>query len=107
MPRAKLVTEPALWDGEMRGYRLDGHKVLLLKLEGQLFAYEDRCAHLGLPLSDGTLDGSVITCRAHHYKYCARSGRGVNPASVQLKPLQLVVEDGVISVELSAGAGTR
>src|SRR5690606_29102506 len=44
-----------LWLGELRGCRVAGHRVLLLRVESGVYAYEDRCAHLGLPLSDGTL----------------------------------------------------
>ena len=89
-----------LWRGEMRGYLVNGKKVLLVRGEESVHAYEDRCAHLGVPLSEGTLEGDVITCSAHHYQYDACTGRGVNPRSVCLKAFRVKVVDEVIYVDV-------
>ncbi len=35
---------------------------------------EDACPHAGVPLSDGTLEGCVITCRAHGWPFDVRTG---------------------------------
>jgi toluene monooxygenase system ferredoxin subunit len=92
----------ALWDGEMRGYVVAGRKVLLVRLDGRVFAYEDRCAHLGVALSAGRLDADVITCSAHHYQYDARTGSGVNPRSACLRAFAVAVEDGWVAVDVEA-----
>lgn len=86
----------ALWIGEMKGVSVGGRRVVLLRLEDGVFAYEDRCAHLGVPLSEGTLDAGVLTCRSHHYQYDARTGAGVNPRGVQLVVVPLAVRGGRI-----------
>lgn len=89
-----------LWDGEMRGCTVRGAKVLLVKLDGAVHAYPDRCVHLGVALSEGTLEDGVITCSAHHYQYDARTGQGVNPRAVCLKRLPVRVEGGEIEVDV-------
>ncbi|WP_338051314.1 Rieske (2Fe-2S) protein [Pseudonocardia acidicola] len=80
-----------VWEGEMCAVDLDGAEVLLCNLDGELFAYEDRCPHLANPLSQGDLSEGVLTCAAHEWQFDARSGHGVNPASVCLHryPLRL------------------
>ena len=93
-----------LWIGEMRGVSVHGRRVLLLRTEQGVHAYEDRCAHLGLPLSQGKLEGGVITCLAHHYQYDACSGCGVNPARVRLRAYPVSVKDGTIAVDVDATA---
>lgn len=98
--RKRLMALEELWDGEMRGHAVDGRKVLLVKLDGRVCAYEDRCAHLGVALSEGELIGDEIVCRAHQYRYDARTGCGVNPKSVSLRALPVTIEDGMIAVEL-------
>jgi nitrite reductase/ring-hydroxylating ferredoxin subunit len=50
-----------LWIGEMRTTRIRDRRVLLLRTAQGVFAYEDKCAHLGVPLSQGTLEGTVLT----------------------------------------------
>jgi toluene monooxygenase system ferredoxin subunit len=93
-----------LWIGEMKGVVVRGRRVLVLRLEEGVFAYEDRCAHLGVPLSEGTLEAGVLTCRAHHFQYDARTGAGINPRDVRLSPVPLRVDAGRI-VFPQAGAG--
>jgi toluene monooxygenase system ferredoxin subunit len=92
-----------LWRGEMIGRVVDGKKVLLLRVDDQVFAYEDRCAHLGVALSEGRLDGTTITCSAHHYQYDALSGKGVNPKDVCLRTFAVKLEAGDIFVDVTGG----
>jgi toluene monooxygenase system ferredoxin subunit len=102
----RIVELDELWENEMRGYVVGRTRLLLVRLPGAVCAYEDRCAHLGLALHDGDLTDEVITCRAHHYRYDARTGRGVNPKSARLRSYPVRVDQGVISVDVSAaGAG--
>jgi len=94
-----VLPESELWVGEMRGLVVGGHRLLLVRTDAGICAYADRCAHLGLPLSTGKLEGGVITCAAHHYAYDARTGRGINPANVALEPLPSCVRGGAIEVD--------
>jgi len=55
------LPESELWIGELRPVRLSCGRVLLVRTEAGVFAYEDRCPHLGLPLSSGTLEGDTLT----------------------------------------------
>jgi toluene monooxygenase system ferredoxin subunit len=99
--RAALIDE--LWDGEMAARTVGGRKVLLVRLGESIHAYEDRCAHLGVALSEGQLEDRVITCSAHHYQYDALTGRGVNPRAVCLTRFPVRVEAGAIWVDAAAG----
>jgi nitrite reductase/ring-hydroxylating ferredoxin subunit len=38
----------------------------------------DACPHAGKPLRDGSVCGTVLTCRYHGYAYDVRSGRHVD-----------------------------
>jgi toluene monooxygenase system ferredoxin subunit len=97
----RVLPADELWTGEMRGLVVKGQRVLLLRTERGIFAYEDRCAHLGVPLSQGKLEGGVITCSAHHYQYDACTGRGVNPERVRLRAFPVSLECGEIAVDLA------
>ena len=87
----------------MTSRRIDGRAVLLIRLGADVYAYEDRCAHLGVPLSAGCLADGVLTCSAHHWQYDVRSGAGVNPASARLRPLGVKAENGDILVDVERG----
>jgi toluene monooxygenase system ferredoxin subunit len=98
--RERVASLSDLWDCEMRGYRVGATRVLLVRIGDRVHAYADRCPHLGVPLSEGTFDGCVITCRAHHYQYDAASGGGVNPRSLHLHPYPVTLVGGEITVEI-------
>jgi toluene monooxygenase system ferredoxin subunit len=80
-----------IWEGEMSPVSVGAVDILVCNLDGELFAYEDRCPHLANPLSQGVLRDGVLTCAAHEWAFDARTGRGVNPASACLRryPLRL------------------
>jgi toluene monooxygenase system ferredoxin subunit len=106
MSFVRALSEDELWIGEMRGIRLEDRRVLLLRTADGVKAYEDRCAHLGIPLSSGRFDGTLLTCSGHHYQYDAGTGRGINPNTVRLRAFDVRVEAGQILVDLaSAPAG--
>lgn len=89
------LMEAAQWDdllnGEMMGCQLGGNKVLIIKIDDRIFAYEDRCAHFGMPLSQGKLDEQTLTCFAHEWQYDVCSGKGINPQSVCLRQYAVLV----------------
>ena len=102
MPFEPIIADAELWDGDMTARRVDGHDLLLVRHNGVVYAYENRCAHLGVALSEGRLDGYVLTCRAHHWQYDVRSGSGVNPATACLRRFAVKIEDGKVFVDVRA-----
>jgi nitrite reductase/ring-hydroxylating ferredoxin subunit len=95
-----------LWEGEVRGIDLGGVDVLLCNVDGELFAYEDRCPHLANPLSYGVLNHKTLTCAAHEWEFDARTGQGVNPQTAHLKPFPVRLDDERIFIQIpSESAG--
>jgi toluene monooxygenase system ferredoxin subunit len=95
-----------LWVGEMRGITLRGQRVVLINEGGQVSAFADRCAHQGIPLSEGRLRDGVITCRVHEWQYDARTGEGINPCSAHLSRFPLEIRDGEIWVDVDVQLAT-
>ena len=91
-----VATLDDLWAGEMKALEVEGMAVVLINVEGNVYAYEDRCPHLGARLSDGSLDGAILTCSAHEWVFDCRFGRGVNPASACLGWFTVRVDGEVI-----------
>lgn len=91
--------EADLADGEVRSAEADGTPVLLARHDGRIYAIHDRCGHRGCMLSDGDLDGHVITCSCHGSQFDIRDGtllRG--PATVSQPALDTREADGQIEV---------
>jgi toluene monooxygenase system ferredoxin subunit len=100
----RVTSRDELRSGDMEGIRVDGHRVLLVCVDQCVYAWEDKCAHLGMPLSQGTLEGTTLTCSAHHFQYDVTSGRGVNPKNVCLRAYPVKVEGGGVYVNLGERA---
>jgi toluene monooxygenase system ferredoxin subunit len=94
------LAEDELWVGEMRGVTARGQRLLVVRLEGQVCVYADRCPHQGYPLSEGKLEHGVITCRLHEHRFDAASGAGINPRGSCLTAMRSRVEAGQVVVEL-------
>ena len=64
-------------DGEMRKIVLDGKEVLVARVGAKYYATQDRCQHLGGDLSQGKLEGTVVTCPRHSSQYDLADGHVV------------------------------
>lgn len=90
-----------IWDGEMVAVDVGGQSVLLVNLEGEVRAYENRCPHQAWRLDDGDFDGERIVCSRHMWEFDPKSGAGVNPADCSLKSFECRVgDDGIIRVRV-------
>lgn len=54
--------------------QIDGIEVGLFRVGDRIHALENRCPHAGDPLSEGTLEGGVVICRAHGWDFDVRTG---------------------------------
>ena len=104
-----------LKDGEMKDVVLDSREILLARVGGSYYAADNRCPHLGGHLSQGKLEGTVVTCPRHGSQFDLADGRvvrwlkGSEPVSAvgnllkPSKPLPVYnvkVEDNSILVEI-------
>jgi toluene monooxygenase system ferredoxin subunit len=83
----------------MCAVRVGATEVLLCNLDGDVFAYADRCPHLANPLSEGDLEDGVLRCAAHEWQFDARTGRGVNPDSAYLHSYRVRLDGDRIFVD--------
>jgi len=83
-----------------------GIKLILLQIDGELFAYEDACPHERHPLSLGELEGDILTCAKHLWEFEIRTGKHIsriNRPKCDLRSFGVRVVNGVVEVELPAG----
>jgi nitrite reductase/ring-hydroxylating ferredoxin subunit len=89
--------------------RVAGVRVLLVRrADGRLAAFEAACPHLGQPLRKGELDGDVVTCRHHRYRYDLEGGGCVWPGAahdVTLRLFEVGEVDGHVWVRPPGGEG--
>ncbi len=92
----------SLSEGGITSLSVAGHELLFANVEGTLLAYRDACAGCGAALHDGTLHDGTLACRG-----CARSfflpraGRSMDDDALQLEPVPLLREQGLVKVALA------
>lgn len=78
----RLCAADELAEGQSRGFALAELQLLLVRREGQVYAYQNRCPHRGIPLEwqpDQFLDASnsLIQCATHGALFLIESGECV------------------------------
>jgi nitrite reductase/ring-hydroxylating ferredoxin subunit len=71
--------------------------IALFHFSGRLCAIADVCPHAGATLSEGELDGTVLTCPRHGSQFDVRDGsRRRGPADAGVPTFSAVEEDGFV-----------
>jgi nitrite reductase/ring-hydroxylating ferredoxin subunit/uncharacterized membrane protein len=101
-----ILDGAALAENAMVRARVADTDVLLVRQHGRVCALVHACAHLGGPLSEGTLkDGSVV-CPWHGSEFALDDGRVLNGPAAHNQPRLVVRErDGRIEVKAAPRAG--
>jgi nitrite reductase/ring-hydroxylating ferredoxin subunit len=76
--------------------------VAVYHLSGKVYAAEDVCPHAGGRLSEGALEGAVVTCPLHGSQFNVCTGERLRgPADIEIKTYRVEVEGGQVFVVLS------
>lgn len=95
---------------EARGLcvRIRGIAVGLFRVGDAVYAMENPCPHAGSPLSEGVLDGPVVTCAAHGHAFDVRTGfRPGDADGFPIPCFPVRVEDGWVLVDVDHPSNLR
>ena len=87
--------------GSMHAVDLVDKRIMIVNVDGKLFAVDRICTHETADLSTGFLIGNVVTCPLHLSRFDVTTGEVQNaPATVPLKTYGLKVEGTSVYVQL-------
>ncbi len=55
-------------------FTVQGKKINLVRNDQGVFAFDNKCPHMGLPLSVGKVEGNTVECRFHKARFNISSG---------------------------------
>jgi nitrite reductase/ring-hydroxylating ferredoxin subunit len=91
-----------LQPGQAKLVALDEEGVAVYNVGGSFFATADGCTHRNGPLSEGDLDGKIITCPLHGSRFDVTTGEVVRgPATRPVQTYRVTVENGIGRVSKS------
>lgn len=88
-------------DEEMIPVEVNGNNILICRVDDSFCAVSNICSHEYAELSDGELDGCLVTCPLHFSEFNVCTGKVQSPPATEpLKTYKLTVIDENIYVEL-------
>lgn len=87
-------------EGALLGRDVEGERLLLARIGGEVRAYRDACPGSPMPLSTGAVREGVLLCPWHDCRFDLESGRRVDREGAPLEAVPLTVRDGEVRVGL-------
>lgn len=95
-----VLDENALEEGSMKLVNVEGIPVLLAKVSGKIFAVDNRCPHQSCSLSNGSLEGNVVICPCHGWRFDLTTGEYEEAEEITLTKYEWKTESGKIWVKV-------
>jgi nitrite reductase (NADH) small subunit len=92
----------AISEGEGQSFQVGDRLVAVFLQDGQYFAIDDLCPHMGASLGAGYLDNEgVVTCPWHAWRFCIRNGKWADNPRLSVDTFDVRVEGDKIQVRLT------
>jgi nitrite reductase/ring-hydroxylating ferredoxin subunit len=98
--RVKVATVADVPAGTGRVVEVAGKDIALFNVGGRFFAIDNQCPHRGGPLGEGDLEGTVVVCPWHAWRWDVTAGINVNNPAVKVGCYPVVVEGPDVFVEV-------
>ena len=97
----KVADVDEVEEGQMMAVEVDGEPICLAKVHGEICAFTDNCTHISGSLSEGDLEGEVVTCPWHGAQFNVRTGKVMRgPARQDILTYPVRVEGQSILIRL-------
>ncbi|MGE0056756.1 MAG: Rieske (2Fe-2S) protein [Dehalococcoidia bacterium] len=100
-PEVAVCTLDELKAAGMRRVSAGGRTILVIYEDGEVYALDNRCPHMGFPLHRGTVSDGILTCHWHHAKFDLAGGCTLDPFADDVPAFPVAVRDGSIFVGLT------
>ncbi len=96
----KVAAVTEIQPGQGKAVAVADREIALFNCGGQFYAIDNTCPHHGGPLGDGDLDGSVVTCPWHGWRFDVRTGVSPVVPSAKVNRFEVKVEGNDILVAI-------
>lgn len=71
-----------------------GHAIAVFYHSGKLYAVDNRCPHMGFPLSQGSVRDGILTCHWHHARFDLTGGGTFDPFADDVRSFPVLIING-------------
>ena len=98
--RTKVVEVADLGTGQAKVVEVGGRSVAIFNVEGRFYAIDNVCPHRGGPLGEGDVEGPIVVCPWHGWRWDVTTGANANNPAVKVSCYPITVEQGAVYVAL-------
>jgi nitrite reductase/ring-hydroxylating ferredoxin subunit len=80
---------------------LDRHVICLFADDDGVYAFDNRCPHMGFPLHRGTVCDGILTCHWHHARFDLRTGGTFDQWADELRRFPVRLDGDTVLVDLT------
>jgi len=91
-------------EGESRTIELGGKLIALFHHDGQYFAIDDVCPHMGTSLVGGYVEDGIVTCPWHAWRFRLADGAWADNPRLKIGCYPIRLENGVIQIQIDANS---
>ena len=102
----ELCATTDIEDGMGKPFSVDGNHLAVFRYEDGYYACDNRCPHMGYPLSEGSVRDGVLICHWHHWEFDLKTGGCFLTNGDDVASFPVDERDGVLFVEVLHGMNT-
>ena len=100
MVRVKVAAVGDVPAGEGRVVEVAGHTLAVFNVDGAFYCIDNACTHRGGPLGEGDLDGRVVMCPWHAWRWDVTTGLNANNPAVKVACFPVTVDGGDVFADI-------
>ncbi|MBY0507597.1 MAG: Rieske (2Fe-2S) protein [Bryobacteraceae bacterium] len=100
MPLVAIAHGEQVREGQPFGVRIAGQDLVLCRVEGEIYALDGVCPHVGGPLAHGALHGRMLVCPWHAWEFDCVTGEHDRHPACRLRTYPVTQSDGQVWVTL-------
>jgi nitrite reductase/ring-hydroxylating ferredoxin subunit len=98
--RIRVASAVDVPPGEARVVEASGKPIALCNVAGRFYAVDNTCLHRGGPVGEGDLDGTILTCPWHGWRWDVTTGANTNNPGVKLGCYPVTVDGDAVFVDV-------
>ena len=71
---------------------VNGTRIAIFSCDGGIYAIKNSCPHMGGELGEGLLQGDIVTCPWHGWRFNVKTGKNPEAAVVAVRSFEVKVE---------------
>jgi nitrite reductase (NADH) small subunit len=90
----------AIPEGEGRAFSVAGRMVGIFLIDGEYFAINDLCTHMGASLASGHVEDHAVTCPWHAWRFSVKDGTWLDNPRVKTDSYPVQIDGDNIQVQV-------